>query len=248
MLLVLENAVDFKRSMDAIAVLVDEAQLVINSEGVSLKATDPSQISMVNFELPKSAFKEFKMDEPLKLGLDLDYISQILSRARKDDSLKLELDKNKTTLKVTFTGQGTRSFTVPLIDVTEQQLPNPKIEFDAELRLTSDALKDAFKDAELISSHVVLEAAAQALVVRAHSSKGTLAHEVSKTEKCVKEFTVKNACKSIFPLDYLQDMLKASDVSTEVSLNLKSEAPVKVSYSIGAARVSYFLAPRIESE
>ena len=51
----------------------------------------------------------------------------------------------------------------------------------------------------------------------------------------------------MFPLDYLQDMLKAASSDTKVSLSLKSSAPVKVSYSIGEASINYFLAPRIEN-
>lgn len=51
----------------------------------------------------------------------------------------------------------------------------------------------------------------------------------------------------MFPLDYLQDMLKAASGDTKVNLFLKSNAPVKVSYKIGDANISYFLAPRIET-
>jgi DNA polymerase III sliding clamp (beta) subunit (PCNA family) len=52
----------------------------------------------------------------------------------------------------------------------------------------------------------------------------------------------------MFPLDYLQDMLKVASSDTKVNLFLKASAPVKVSYSISDASINYFLAPRIESQ
>ena len=64
--LILKNADVFKKSMEAIAVLIDEAELIISSKGIELKATDPSQISMVDFSLPKKAFEQ-------------DFIRQILA-------------------------------------------------------------------------------------------------------------------------------------------------------------------------
>ena len=66
MKLVLEKAQDFKKSCEAIAVLIHEAEFEISETGIALKATDPSQISMVDFEMKKQAFKEFSV----KLGKD----------------------------------------------------------------------------------------------------------------------------------------------------------------------------------
>ena len=63
MKLVLEKAADFQRSIEAIAVLIDEAEFVIDEKGLALKATDPSQISMVDYLLEKSAFKHFDAKE-----------------------------------------------------------------------------------------------------------------------------------------------------------------------------------------
>ncbi|MCX6803028.1 MAG: hypothetical protein NTY48_00480 [Candidatus Diapherotrites archaeon] len=43
-------------------------------------------------------------------------------------------------------------------------------------------------------------------------------------------------------------MLKAGSAETKVNLFLKMNAPVKVAYMIGDAGISYFLAPRVESQ
>lgn len=245
--LVLKNADVFKKSMEAISVLIDEAELVVSQNGLELKATDPSQISMVDFSLPKKAFTKFEAIDT-RLGLDLDYLNQVLSRAQSADELVLGLDDKKAFLTVTFRGSAERSFQVPLIDISSSDVPNPRIEFDSELVITAGFLQSAFKDAALISSHVVLGCTEEKFFVKATSSKGNLNEEVKQNKDTLPELRVKRECKSMFPLDYLQDMLKVASSDTKVNLFIKSNAPIRVSYPIGEANISYFLAPRIESQ
>lgn len=244
--LALKNADVFRKSMEAISVLIDEAELVVKESGVELKATDPSQISMIDFNLPKKAFTKFESAE-VRLGLDLDYLNQVLSRAQSGDELVLSIDERKAFLTVAFKGSGTRAFQVPLIDISSSETPNPKIDFDAELTITAGYLQSAFKDAALISTHVVLGCDEEKFFVKANSSKGNLNEETKQNKTTVTEMLVKRECRSMFPLDYLQDMLKVAPSDAKVSLSIKSNAPVKVSYAIGDAQITYFLAPRIEN-
>jgi len=240
----LKQAIDFKKSMDAINVLIDEAELIVGTEGLELKATDPSQISMIDFSMPKKAFSDYKVEKEIRLGLDLDYLSQVLARSKSDDSLLMELNEGSTSLKITFTGSSKRNFSIPLIDVSTGKLPTPRIEFDAVIEMNSSILSDALKDASLISTHITLEVTESEFKVYANSSKGKVENNTLKKE--FKEFKVKNSTKAMFPLDYLSDMLKGS--GKNLNLSMKSDAPIKLEYKINEANLTYFLAPRIESE
>jgi len=246
--LVLDNAAEFKRCIDAIAVLIDEAEFVVDENGLSLKATDPSQISMVDFSLPKTAFKSFKADGVAKIGLDLDYLAQVMARSKSSDELSLELDEENSRLLAGFKGASKRSFSIPLIDVSSADLPTPKLDFEAELKMAAGVLQDGLKDALLISTHVMVGVKGERFSLRASSSKGELKSETSKEEKGLLSLKSRNDCQAMFPLDYLSDMLKAASSDTEVNLFIRSNAPVKINYKIGQADLTYFLAPRIESD
>lgn len=246
--LVLSQAADFKRSIDGIAVLIDEAELVLEQTGLSLKATDPSQISMVDFVLPKAAFKTYAVDGVAKIGIDLDYLAQILARAKPTDELTMELDESNARLNVSFRGAAVRRFSVPLLDVSSAELPIPKIEFESELSIKAEVLADSLKDASLISTHVTVGVKSETFFVKASSSKGELNSETTRIEKGVLDLKSKKDCHSMFPLDFLTDMLKAASSETPLRVFLKSNAPVKLSYNVGEATLTYFLAPRIESD
>lgn len=246
--LVMENANSFRKSVEAIAALIDEAEFIVNEKGLTLKATDPSQIAMVDFELPKDAFKEFDVANELKLGVDMEYFRQIISRAKPDDALVLELSSEQSALSIKFKGKSQRSFSMPLIDVSKGQIPNPKIDFEAELTVKAGLLQDALKDAEILSSHIILGVTSEYFYVSANSSKGTFRNETSKKEDTIKKFDVKKECRAMFPLDYLKNMLKAPSGEDEITLHLKTDAPLKMDFTNERARVTYYLAPRIDVE
>jgi DNA polymerase III sliding clamp (beta) subunit (PCNA family) len=69
MKLVLEKAGDFQKSIEALAVLIDEAEFVLDERGLALKATDPSQISMVDFLLEKNSFRSLTSRKRPRLAL-----------------------------------------------------------------------------------------------------------------------------------------------------------------------------------
>jgi len=246
--LVLENASSFKKCIDAISVLIDEAEFIIDKDAVRLKATDPSQISMVDFVLEKSAFKHYRVENLTKIGLDLDYLSQVMSRAGSSDELMLSLDEAKSRLVVSFNGTSKRSFSVPLIDVSTAELPTPKIEFDSTIKMLAGIFQDGLKDAGLISSHITVGVSDDNFFLKANSSKGSVENTTSNKEKGIIDFKATKECTSMFPLDYLNDMLKVAGSDNEITVHLKSNAPIKISYPIGKAQITYFLAPRIETE
>ena len=172
--LLFEEATLFKRYIEGIAVLVDEAEFIIDEAGLSLKATDPSQISLIDFILPKTAFKTFEVKDKIKIGVDLNYLNQVISRAKSSDSLGLTVSTDNSKLNLSFIGSSKRTFSIPLLDLSSAELPLPKIDFDSEIVINSSALQDSFKDALLISTHITLSIEKDSFIVKANSSKGNL--------------------------------------------------------------------------
>jgi len=246
MFLELESADDFRKCIDGIAALVTEAEFVVGKESMTLKATDPSNISMVDFELPAKAFRSYDVDEPVKLGVDLDYLNQVMKRSKSNDRLSLSLSEDRSSLVVEFKGKSERKFQIPLIDISGNEIPPLKIEFDAIISLNAEILQDGLKDAVLFSSHVILSANEKEFSIKANSSKGTLNSVTKKTDAAIKSLDLKEDAEAMYPLDYLQDMLKTASSDTAVEIKLKNDAPLFVSFKIGEATISYFLAPRME--
>jgi proliferating cell nuclear antigen len=240
--LTISDANSWKRSIDAIAALIDEGSFEFSTDSMSLKAMDPSQIAMVDFEMPKKAFKAYDVAEKQSIGIDFSELSRVMRRAHPEDTITLELKGNK--LEVVYEGKTKRKFLLPLIDATAH--PNrPKIEFDANIKVPANDIKDVLADVELVSNYVVFDASEKALVITSESESGKA--EISLPRDALLDLAVKAPSRAMFPLEYLKNMVRNTDVSTVIQIKLKKDNPLELEYPIGEGKVTYFLAPRIEN-
>jgi len=60
--------------------------------------------------------------------------------------------------------------------------------------------------------------------------------------------TLTKPARSTFPLQYLEDIVQACPDNAPLTIYLKTNAPLKVEYEVESAKVTYYLAPRIDSD
>lgn len=243
-----KDAKFFKQCVDAIANLVDEGSFEVSGNGLHLRSLDPSQISMVDFLLPKGKeFSSFEVEGVRNVALNLVDLSKVLARTRPGEKLSVRLDdEERNKLLLEFTADSRRSFRLPLLDLRETAMPRePKTVFDAQVRLKAGSFKEMLKDASLVSSHLSLEAGDHAFTVEAHGDSGDLRIENEKSKEVEVKTTA--AAKAMYPAEYLDKMSKAALDHELLQLEFKSANPVKMTYKIGEAQLTYYLAPRVET-
>jgi len=247
MKLVVNDAPALKAGIDAIVSLVEEGQFEVKEDGLHLKAMDPSQISMVSFTMPKSAFIEYSISEETKLGIDISQLAEVLSRGKKGEKAELSVEEGRLVIK--FHGEKhKRTFKVPLIESSDRTQREPKIEYKNYAKVKADVVKETLKDAKLISSHVRLQLTPEQFIVDVKGENGEVRAEFDKGSAEVAELKTESAVKATFPLQYLEDMVKATSANSIVTINLETDRPLKLEYEVEGAKVVYYLAPRIETE
>ncbi len=241
----IDNAKYWKECVSAIVSLVDEGLFIINKEGISLKAMDPSSISMISFYMPNKAFSKFSVDKNVSLGLNIDNLNKILSRTRDGESLVMKDVDNKLSLE--FIGQGSRRrYKLQLVDVKKSVEKEPNVDFDANVEMNGDPLKDIIKDANLISSYISFKASKEQFAVSARGESGELEELHEAEGGMIKKVEAKKNAESTFNLELLDNMVRSCPTGGAVTLSLKSSEPLKLRYNIGDAEVSYYLAPYME--
>ncbi|MFC2162878.1 proliferating cell nuclear antigen (pcna) [Candidatus Altiarchaeota archaeon] len=231
----------WKSSIEAIAALIDEGSFHIDKDGLKLRAMDPSQIALVDFELPSQAFEEFKLDNPVNIGIDFSDFHKITKRARVEDRIDLSLEQR---LKMIFRGETKREFSVSIIDASSNPPKEPSIEFTAEVKLAPNIIKDALKDAELVSNHVALSCG-EGFSIKSDGDTGSV--DIQFPEERLLSMTSDKPARSVFSLDHLNNILKAAEAPSVVTIKLRTDAPLRIEYDIGESKVVYYLAPRIET-
>jgi proliferating cell nuclear antigen len=231
-----------KRTVDAIASFISEGNFRFTDKGISLRAVDPSQIVLVDCFIEKSAFSQYQI-EPTLVGVDIVELARMLARSLPND--KLFLDVSDAEMELKLEGDFTRSFSLPLIDVSdgEKEIKIPENKFDARIEINARLLKEALKDAHIFGSSVTLKVKNKQFHIEAKGSQGTL-RTVSKEGKLI---SVKHGVDvtSKYSLNYLSNVIKEADNDSIITLELKSDAPLRVSYEIGKTKLQYYLAHMI---
>jgi proliferating cell nuclear antigen len=241
------DARDWRYLMESLEAIIEEANFIADAEGLRLRALDASRVAMVDLYIPREAFQSYELDEErVRIGVNFDDLNKVLKRAKADDRIIFSVEGNR--LRVTLASKAERTFSLPLIDVVGEELPVPKVSFDVMAKMVSDTLRDALKDAEMISDTARFIGEEKELKIKAKSDKGEVEAKFTLEGGSLLEYEVKQPSTSNYGLDYLNEIVgKAYRVSDLVTLEFSTNKPLSLTFDIaGGGILRYFLAPRME--
>lgn len=243
-----------KSIIDVLTSIIDDAaNFMAKPDGFGIIAMDPSHVSMIDFFLPKETFDTYKCDSKVKIGVNIGNLNKLLKRVGSSDELTLKLSEKGNKLQLKFKGKATRTFSLNLIDLEEEEYPSPKMQFNAKVILDDpNLLSSAIKDAELFSDHVKLDVESNKFTVFAKGDNGEVEVEIP-SERDALTLEVKERSSSLYPLSYLTSIIKIGSVTDNLTLEYSTEMPMQMLFKlkkIGEANgyIKYFLAPRVEEE
>ena len=243
------NSRAWKTCIGAMVALIEEAAFKFSPEGVRMRAMDPSHVALIDFEMPARAFDEYEVKQPVVLGVALAELNRMLARARPDDEFTMELEEERNRLALTFKGKSTRKLSLPLVDVSEGELPEPKLEFTATAKLAAEAVQDGLRDAEIVGDTVRFELDESTFKMLAESDRGSTELRLRKGDPALAKLDIKEPARATFNVKYLGDMMKAAKPDDLVTINLGADLPINLDFPVEEhGRLSFLLAPRIESE
>ena len=233
----LKNAGFLRSAIEAISSFIPEGNFRFNEKGVHFRAIDPSQVVLVDYFIEKSAFDSFDI-EPSFVGVNLSEMNKIVSRAMPDDKLVLALSESE--MKISFKGDLERQFKLPLLDITEGDLKLPETKYDAQVEINARLMKESLKDASLFSSSVVLKTKGDRFFLESRGPAGVL--NVNSGQAKGVKVRSKEEVVSKYSLSYLQNIVKEASPDSSILLELKTDSPMKASYTIGKSEIRFYLA------
>ncbi|WP_414836941.1 proliferating cell nuclear antigen (pcna) [Candidatus Nanohalococcus occultus] len=244
----LEDVSLLKDSMKTISDLISEGIFQLNEDGVKLVAADPAMVALVDFKIEKDVFESYDLDEETNVGLNLENLYSILRRANSDDKIILET-RGDSKFYITMESSSVREFSLPILNLSEDDMPSTDdLEYAVTAELETSVLESAVKDALVVGDSVVIESDNAGLRVKAEGDQSNVEFEIDGDAEGVLEFSGGNA-RSMFSLDYLNDMTGAKKLSDTVKLSIGDDFPMRLEFEVpDEALLSFVLAPRIEEE
>ena len=234
-----------KGLVNVISTLVDEAKFNIDAEGINLKAVDPAHVAMVELTIGKGAFESFSADS-VEMGVDLDKMKDVLKLAGPGDTISMEQDETQGRL-ILKVGNITRQMN--LVDTSGMNDPKvPQLSLPANVDVAVAELQKGMKAAESVSDHIALSADEDSFELFCEGDTDNVSLRLDRTK--LAGISVTSKVRSLFPLDYFSNLVKAIPSDTVVRISLGNDYPVKLSFTFANEKgsVGYLLAPRIEND
>lgn len=234
----------------AIAILVDEATFNLTPENIQLRAMDPSRVAMIDFQWPKTIFDEYQCDQPQKMCINITELLKLIKRTSKEETIELTLTPETPRLQIIITGRYTRTFNMPTLEPQEEEVPTPKVSFKAQAKTTTEGLKQAIEDAQLVSDHVRIEADNEKITLQATGDLMGATIELKKGSDALLDLQVQEPSKATFSLSYLVEIIKAASATSEIAtIEFANDMPIRLDFhQTKEGNLTFYLAPRIEVE
>lgn len=226
---------------------VETGALEINSNGLKLKAMDPSRTALIEFIIPRESFDVFNVDKDVKLTLSIEDVSKIMRTAEKDD--KIGMDWTESTITFIFERRGVqRFFTLPLQVGVAEEIPELSIEYKNMYKVSGPVLYDVINSIEDVGEILRIEGDEKELKLKSVSDLGEAEIALSIDKGTLDEAVVENPGFSVsYGMEYLSYMKQPIKLAESVIIRADNDLPcyLELNYVQGA-RANYYVAPRVE--
>ena len=239
------KAETLKGLINVISTMIDEVKFTISSDGMSLKAVDPSHVAMIEVSINKAAFESYDADDT-ELGIDVDKIKDVLKLSAIGDIITMEQDSEHGRL-IFKVGNVTRRMN--MLDTSSMSDPKvPQLDLSATIELSALEFQKGIKASDTISDHISFSAEGDKFEMFCEGDTDTVSLALDKSS--LVSIRAPSKAYSSFPLEYLNNLMKAISSDTVIKIELDNDMPTKISFNLadGNGVVKYLLAPRIERD
>jgi proliferating cell nuclear antigen len=219
-------------------------------EGVRIKAMDPSRVMLLDFSIPTTAFEEFVVEKDETLFLNLENVSKILRRAAKTDKFALSSDGTKLTIALISKGGTQRSFTLPLISSTYEEIPELSLEFKVTAKVIGPVFATAISVLEEVGEAIKFKALHEGLAISSSSELGETEFLFTTTSGTLIDYQIADETQEFsntYSMEYISMLSQISKLAETISVKLVPEAPCEIALDItSGAQLKVYVAPRIE--
>jgi|YelNatPaOPRAMG01_1025707.scaffolds.fasta_scaffold01618_6 proliferating cell nuclear antigen len=226
--------------LEAVGEVADEVLMRLTAEGLKIKALDPARISLMELEIPSSAFTSYSLESSeLNVGVNLSSLLKMLPKPKKSEVVKFSA--NEMFYYMTIEGAVPKSFKFRSIEVAAEEIPELSLEFTVKAVLLTKGLKQAFSTLKGSGTIEVEVPDADHMVLKG----GGASVKLSRVSGSIIDMEFKESARSTYEESYLVKVGPLLGLTDSLEFSFKSSSPLSMIFRIpGDAVVRYVLAPQ----
>eukprot|EP00591_Stephanopyxis_turris_P004171 CAMPEP_0195514914 /NCGR_PEP_ID=MMETSP0794_2-20130614/6160_1 /TAXON_ID=515487 /ORGANISM="Stephanopyxis turris, Strain CCMP 815" /LENGTH=259 /DNA_ID=CAMNT_0040643263 /DNA_START=208 /DNA_END=987 /DNA_ORIENTATION=+ len=243
-----------KQIIEAIKDLVQDANIDVSEDEISIQAMDSSHVSLVAVSMKESGFDHFRCDRAISLGFNSANMSKILKCSGNDDTITLKAEDTADSLTLMFESPSQdriADFELKLMDIDAEQLGIPDTEYNSTIKMPSGEFQRIIRDLQVLGDTCVISCTKEGVRFSVSGDLGTgnvlVRANVADKEEDQVTINMDEPVELTFALRYLNFFTKATSLGPSVIISMSPDVPVVIEYPIGESGfVKYYLAPKID--
>ena len=262
------KAEQFTSIFQHIKLFTDHICILFEKERMYVQTMDNTRVSVFELTIPSNWFDNYchKNDSAITIGISSSLLFKILNTRDKAQYIKFEYDpdsddklaihflcelngeskKSKTEQK----GVYDKHFEIPLIDIIQDHLEVPEIEFQAEIVLPSSIFASIIQQLKLFGETLDIQCNEEHIILCANSvENGKMFVEINIDD--IEEFSINEGynIELSYSLNYLNNICLYHKISKNIEIKICADFPMKICYDLGdGALIHFYLAPRISDD
>jgi proliferating cell nuclear antigen PCNA len=265
-----EKADKFASLFQHIKTLTEHIAITFDKSRMSMQCMDNAHVAIMEISLPSSWFDIYELtdDANVRICFNATFLHRILSSRDKEQQIQLvysledadrlmihltKLDESaentKTKEKEKKSAHFDKHFELPLIDIEEETMEIPEIEYAAELAMKSAQFADIVTQLKMFGDTMEVQCSEERIALASTShDQGKMFVEIGIDD--LTEFAIDEGADLAlsFSLTYLKYFCAYSKIADLVSIKFGESFPMRVCYSLGEqehAILTFYLAPKI---
>lgn len=233
-------------SIKAASAVTDEVPVKVIEEGISLRALDLSEVSMVDMTIPSAITSEFKVTKPDTYVVKAAEMMKFL-RLVGTDAVTLEFKRG--TLMMTSEAEVMRRADLAVFKPEGRELPLPKISYTSNFKADIKYLRQIVDLGKGVTDRIEFTVSGKDLRLVARSEeKRAIEVTLMRDKGSLGESTLEDGVSSRYDIGRLSLLISSFQPKGDVTFYFGKDLPLKIVAEIreGVA-LNYYLASLMES-
>jgi proliferating cell nuclear antigen PCNA len=220
-----------------------------------IQGMDSAHVSLFELHLLSSWFDVFEVPTQVIIGLDIKLLAGILCFRDKEQNIKLELDYDGDKLYIGLISEDTlnKEFEIPLIDLDEERLSIPNVEYPADFVIESKKFKELVDQMSFFGNEIIFDCDEEHIKMFSKGDNGQMKVNISFDD--VDEYAIEEEkkLKLKFSSGYIQWMTEYASFIEKTHVYLSDTVPMQIYYSLDEDDdtsmknyIRFYLAPMID--
>lgn len=238
-----------------IKLFTDHISILCKSTGLYIQTMDSSRVSIVELSLPATWFDKYSYTVDISIGISSSILYKILNARTVPQTIHIVYEnESHDTLSVHFTTEEKKHFDkhfeVPLIDLEQEYMHIPPIEYVAEFTVPSTIFSGLIQQLKMFGETMDINCSEEKIVLFSNSSDtGKMSVEINIDDLTSFSINESEELNLSFSLNYMHNICSFNKLAKEMEIKICNDYPLAIIYNVGdEGFMKFYLAPKIDSD